>query len=67
MAQLDRLASEEDLADYFSRFGAIEKTFVVTNRSDANMLPYGHVVFVDDKAAAAVMKQEAHSILGKPV
>jgi hypothetical protein len=67
VAQLDKNTSESDLVSYFSQFGALEKTFVVVNRSDHNMLPYGHVVFADDKSASKVLRQERHYILGKEV
>lgn len=67
VAQLDNSTTDDDLITYFSQFGAIEKSFVVVNRSDTNMLPYGHVVFADGKAALAAMNQEKHFINGKQV
>jgi RNA recognition motif-containing protein len=67
VAQLEKSTTEDELAEYFSRFGAIEKSFVVVNRSDASMLPYGHVVFADEKAAQAAMNQDSHFIGGKQV
>lgn len=67
VAQLDNSTTDDDLITYFSQFGAIEKSFVVVNRSDTNMLPYGHVVFADGKAALAAMNQENHFINGKQV
>lgn len=67
VAQLPYNTSESDLRDHFQLFGEIEKTFVVCNQNDKTLLPYGHVIYFNEKSASKARNFQNHFILGKKV
>lgn len=66
IAGLPNSARDKDLFDHFSKFGAIEKAFVVKNTSDPDLKPYAHVIF-KDSTSATLAKNKNHYIKGKKV
>lgn len=66
IAQLPKETTDQDLNRYFSKFGKIEKAFVVQNETDPELKPYGHVIFRDQKSAARA-KKRGHKIRGRKV
>lgn len=67
VAQLAQNTTESDLEHHFQAFGEIEKSFIVLNKSDAVVQPYGHIIFKSDKGAANARKCSNHVIRGKQV
>lgn len=66
IAQLPKETTDQDLHRHFSKFGRIEKAFVVQNEADPELKPYGHVIYKDDKSAAKA-KKKSHRIRGRRV
>jgi RNA recognition motif-containing protein len=66
VAQLPKETSDEDLLRHFSAFGEIEKAFVVKNKTEPGLMPYGHIIFKDNKGASKARKNR-HFIRGKRV
>jgi len=66
VAQLPKETTDDDLLRHFSDFGEIEKAFVVKNNTDPALMPYGHIIFKDNKGASKARKNR-HFIRGKRV
>lgn len=67
VAQLAQNTTECDLENHFQAFGEIEKSFIVLNKSDAVVQPYGHIIFKSDQGASNARKCSNHVICGKQV
>lgn len=66
IAGLPKDLSDKELFQHFSKYGKIEKAFIVQNDSDPSLKPYGHVIF-NDEVSATRAKKKPHFFKGKKV
>ena len=66
VAHLPLKTTDRDLERHFAAFGRLEKAFVVRNKVDPKLLPYGHIIYRSEEGAWRAKKAK-HRVLGKRV
>lgn len=61
-------ASEQDLHDYFSQFGAVEEAIIIKDRMSGRSKGFGFVTYTEDSEAdAAIEATHEKDFMGRPL